>query len=123
MEIEPMAIANHERRKDREECIAQERCLVGSKDGQQLPAVLAYSFDKEKISENIGVKAYYATFLVLLSLEQHQYYKYEIESLIIGERLPFKSEIANIHPFYNDASNLIHIGGRIGYDGSGKRDL
>ena len=68
------------------------------------------------------IAEYCATFLFVLFLEQHRHFGHQILSLATGESLKHYDLLASTSPFYHRKSKLVHIGGRIGMNGSGRRD-
>ena len=100
-----------------------ENCLVTKDTNNVLPKLLSYKFEKEEIPEDVGLEAYFATFLLMLMIEQHRTYPKQVLLLASDESLPYKDILASASPFYNDNTKLLHMGGRIGYNGSGRRDL
>ena len=53
-------------------------------------------------------------------LEQHRHFGHQILSLATGESLKYNDLLASTSPFYHRKTKLVHMGGRIGLNDSGR---
>ena len=89
---------------------------------QFAPREVFYSFQEENVEQEMGLKEYCATFLFVLFLEQHRYFSRQIHAMISGDILKHSDILAAASPFYNESTQLVHVGGRIEMGANGRRD-
>ena len=77
----------------------------------------------KKVEHLVDLTAYCATFLFVLHIEQQRHFADQISVLAVHETLKYSDLLASASPFYNSKTQLMHMGGRIGMGGSGRRDM
>ena len=103
--------------------VQSEYCSVAYEEVQQfLPREVFYSFEKEKTNVAMNLPEYCATFLMMVYTEQHKYFFGQIHTLMTEEALAHSDILSSTSPFYHRKTELLHMGGRIGMGGSGRRD-
>ena len=88
-----------------------------------IPKLLEYSFEKEVFDDQLSLKEYSSTFSFLLHVSQFEYFYKQVKALVDEKSLPYNDLLSSSFPLYNPKSRLIHMGGRIGYNGGGQRDI